>query len=284
MTGLESHVDDIQRDGYTVLPGVYSADQCQALHDAYPVLCAQASVPGGPPAAWLGNLLEAAPGLFWPMISHPVVWSLAEALMGPLVQLEGTAFNRFPRVPADQAQGRVSGWHRDRYAFVPQTTAYQRPWCINAITYLQGLHVDSGALRVVPGSHRDPVVVTAEERAQPHPRERLLYPQPGDVVVTHGQLLHSGTPHSGSADRDLVSISYNLCWLRHRDNLSGPRVEALIDCARARNDRRMLRLLGADPLLWERSNPYFASGDDASRWARWVVEDRAALAPSPLNH
>jgi len=46
----------------------------------------------------------------------------------------------------------------------------------------------------------------------------------------------------------------------------------------------MLRLLGADPLLWERSNPYFASGDDASRWARWVVEDRAALAPSPLNH
>ena len=96
-------------------------------------------------------------------------------------------------------------------------------------------------------------------------------------MVTHGQLLHSGTPNTGSADRDLVSISYNLCWLRHRDSLNGPRVQALIDSARARNDRHMLRLLGADPLLWERSNPYFDTEGDATRWAQWVAEDKAAL-------
>ena len=41
-----------------------------------------------------------------------------------------------------------------------------------------------------------------------------------------------------------------------------------------------MRLLGHDDLLWERSNPYFMSGDDEARWAAWIEEDRAALRVS----
>ena len=39
----------------------------------------------------------------------------------------------------------------------------------------------------------------------------------------------------------------------------------------------MLRLLGHDELLWERSNPYFETGDDRTRWQRWAAEDTALL-------
>ena len=36
-------------------------------------------------------------------------------------------------------------------------------------------------------------------------------------------------------------------------------------------------LLGQDDLRWQRSNPYFMTGDDETRWKAWIAEDRAAL-------
>ena len=60
-------------------------------------------------------------------------------MLGPFVQIDSTAFNLFFSVPTEAAAGRVNGWHRNRYAFVPQTRDYLRPWCINTICYLQDL-------------------------------------------------------------------------------------------------------------------------------------------------
>ncbi len=280
----QERLSQFQRDGYTLFPAVHGHALMQRWRDAYPSLCRQATPPGGPPASWLANLLEADTALFLPMAAHPLLLDFAELAMGPFVQLDSTAFNVFPNMAPATAQGRVNGWHRDRYAFVPQTADYLRPWCINTITYLQDLTASSGPLRVIPGSHRDPVVFSATERGLPHPRERLLEPRAGDVVVTHGLLAHAGTPNTSGAPRYFLSASLNLSWMRHRDNHSGPRVSALADDAQARGDRRLLRLLGRDPLLWERSNPYFMTDSDEARWAAWAEEDRAALLrPLPLH-
>ena len=283
---LQAHLEDFVRDGYTVFPAVHGAALMQRWRAAYAPLCEAASLPGQPPVAWLSELLEAAPSLFLPMVAHPLLLDFAEAVMGPFVQMDSTAFNLFPSVPASQAQGRVNGWHRDRYACVPQTRDYLRPWCINAITYLQDLTAATGPLRVIPGSHRDPVVFGAEERSRPHPREVLLEPRAGDVVVTHGLLAHAGSPNTSGGPRYFLSASLNMCWLRHRDALSGPRVAALVADARERRDRRLLRLLGQDELLWERSNPYFETDDDPTRWRRWAAEDQTLLLralPLELN-
>ena len=274
---LDSHLETFVRDGYTVFPAVHSPALMQRWREAYAPLCQAASLPGQPPVAWLSELLECAPALFLPMVAHPLLLDFAEAVMGPFVQIDSTAFNLFPSLPAAQAEGRVNGWHRDRYACVPQTRDYLRPWCINTITYLQDLSAATGPLRVIAGSHRDPVVFSADERGRPHARERLLEPRAGDVVVTHGLLAHAGTPNTSGGPRYFLSASLNMCWLRHRDALAGGRVAALVADARARRDRRMLRLLGHDELLWERSNPYFETGDDRTRWQRWAAEDTALL-------
>lgn len=274
---FDPHLQAFIRDGYTIFPAVHSAPLMQRWRDAYAPLCEAASLPGRPPVAWLAELLEAAPALFLPMVAHPLLLDFAEAAMGPFVQLDSTAFNLFPSLPAAQAAGRVNGWHRDRYAWVPQTRDYLRPWCINTITYLQDLTAATGPLCVIAGSHREPIVFSADERERPHPRQTLLEPRAGDVVVTHGQLAHAGSPNISGGPRYFLSASLNLCWLRHRDTLAGPRVSALVADARRRRDRRMLRLLGQDELLWERSNPYFETDDDTTRWQRWQAEDRALL-------
>jgi Phytanoyl-CoA dioxygenase (PhyH) len=278
---FENHLQRFVRDGYTVFPAVHGEGLMRRWRDAYQPLCDAASLPGQAPMVWLSDLLEVAPALFLPMVAHPQLLDFAEAVMGPFVQLDGTAFNVFPNLDPAQATGKVNGWHRDRYAFVPQTRDYVRPLCINAITYLQDLTAATGPLRVIAGSHRDPVVFTALERGRPHPREILLEPRAGDVVVAHGLLAHSGSPNTSGGPRYFLSASLNLCWLKHRDALSGPRVAALVADARARRDRRMLRLLGQDELLWERSNPYFETDDDTTRWQRWQAEDRALLLKPP---
>ena len=269
--------DSFVRDGYAVFSGLYAPALMQRWREAYRPLCEAASLPGRPPVSWLGDLLEAAPAHFTPLVAQPQLLAFAERVMGPFVQIDSTAFNLFPSVPTEAAAGRVNGWHRDRYAFVPQTRDYVRPWCINTLCYLQDLTADNGPLRVIPGSHRDPVVFSADERVRPHPRERLLAPRAGDVVVTHGLLAHSGTPNTGNGPRYFISTSLNMSWMKHRDALAGPRVQALIDDARERRDRRLLRLLGQDGQLWERSNPYFMADSDEARWAEWTAEDDSQL-------
>ena len=279
---LQQHLDHFVSHGYTVFPALHAEPTMQRWRDAYGPLCGQASLPGQAPATWLANLLEADPMLFLPLVWQADILAFAEHAMGPFVQVDSTAFNVFPTVDPGRAGGRVNGWHRDRYAFVPQTRDYTRPLAINTITYLQDLTEANGPLRVIPGSHRDPVVFDADERQRPHARERLLQAQAGDVVVTHGLLAHSGTPNLSGQPRYFLSASLNLCWLRQRDSFGGPRCQALIADARVRGDRRLLRLLGQDGQRWERSNPYFHTDDDATRWQRWNDEDRAALI-TPLN-
>ena len=278
---LEGRIDQFKTDGYTVFEGLHNEARMQAWRDSYWALTTAASVPGAPPVTWLSGLLEFNPALFLPMAAHPEVLDFAERVMGPFVQVDATAFNVFPHVPPADAAGKVNGWHRDRYAEIPQTRDYIRPWSCNTITYLQDLDAATGPLRVIAGSHRDAVFFNAQARGLPHPRETLIQARAGDVIFTHALLAHSGTPNTSGQPRYFLSVAYNRSWMKHRDNHAGPRTQALLDVARARNDRRLMRLLGDDPLLWERSNPYFMSGSDEARWAAWTEEDRAALRPEP---
>ena len=283
---LQDRLDQFKVDGYTVFHGLHDEARMQAWRDSCWATSSAITLPGAPPAVWLSSVLELNPALCLPMAAHPQLRDFAEQVIGPFVQLDSLSFKVFPSLAPEAAQGKVNAWHRDRYAEIPQTRDYLRPWPCNTITYLQDLTARSGPLRVIAGSHRDPVVFSAEARTQPHPRETLIEARAGDVVLTHGLLGHSGTPNTSGQPRYFLSASYNRCWLRHRDNHAGPRVQAVVEDARARNDRRLMRLLGHDDLLWERSNPYFMSGDDEARWAAWIEEDRAALrgstaAPAP---
>ena len=53
-------------------------------------------------------------------------------------------------------------------------------------------------------------------------------------------------------------------------------MQAIVQTARANEDRRLMRLLGEDPMLYARANSGF-SRDDETAWAEWIAEDRHAL-------
>ena len=131
----------------------------------------------------------------------------------------------------EEAAGKASGWHRDRWGRMP-SGAYERPLAFNAICYLQDLDDEYGPLRVLPGSHVEPIALAEEEIRKPHQDEQLIYMKAGDVVLTHNGLLHSGTPNTSGRKRYFFSVYYNISWLKHTDTFTGPNCQQLINWAK----------------------------------------------------
>ncbi len=276
---IESRLAAYRRDGYTIFEAVYDADTVAAWRDECDRL--EASHVGAlqqPLRWWFGNMLERSPGLMWPAVSNPQIVAFAERVMGPFVQLDNLTLAAFPPIPREAAAGRVTAWHRDRWAGFP-TGEYRNPVSINAICYLQDLTDETGPLRVRVGSHIEPIEMAPDEMMQPHPDEALIYLRAGDVIVTHNGLVHSGSPNISADKRYFFSIYYNSSWMKHTDTFDGPNCQQLIRWARQRNDHRSLRLLGTDDHLQTRGNSGFLQPDEA-RWRQWSDEDAAALDDS----
>ena len=167
-----------------------------------------------------------------PAVANDKILDIAEMVMGPFVQLDNLTFMAFPSLSKEEANGKVSGWHRDQWSSFPLGNDYIWPKACNAICYLQDLIDDNGPFRVIPGSHRAPITIADDDRQKKHPDEKVFYPSAGDVVFTHCGVVHSGTPNISGKLRYFFSIYYNLSWLRHRDNHSGPNVGKIIEMAR----------------------------------------------------
>ena len=273
-----------KRDGYTVFENLFNERLITAWRKAYPGIVERQTPPGQEsPSYWLRSTLEFEPKLFLPAVAHPTLLDFAEAVMGPFVQMDNLTFMAFPSVSRAAAAGKVSGWHRDIWAFKPTHEEYVPPLAANAITYLQDLTDEYGPLRVIPGSHRRDIGIAAEDQSRPHADEVIVPLQAGDVVFTHAALLHSGTPNCSGQRRFFFSLYYNKSWLKCRDNHRGPAVQAILQVARTNEDRRLMRLFGEDPHMFARANSRFCR-DDEVRWAEWIEEDRQALKrPTPIG-
>ena len=268
------YVPAFTEQGYACFRGVYSASQVETFHAIYERAVADWQFAAGtedPPDA-VGGLLERFPREVFPALTHPVLLGFAEAVMGPFVQLDSAVVNSDPPVTPDQRRQPVM-WHRDRFGSVP-SGAYVRPASIVFLSYLQPMTDAAGPLRVVPGSHREARLLSGGELRAPLPDEVLIRAEPGDVVAIHHNLLHSGTRNTSDHDRRFLGFIYNLSTLRAEDNFAGPNCRALADSARRASDRRLLRLLGEDPLIFPRQNSGFTTGHE-SDWQRWHNEDTA---------
>jgi ectoine hydroxylase-related dioxygenase (phytanoyl-CoA dioxygenase family) len=211
-----------------------------------------------------------------PAVANPLILDFAEIVMGPFVQLDNLSLAGIPSITKEEAQGKVSSWHRDRWAAFPTTEDYVSPLSINAISYLQDLTDEYGPLRVIPSSHRKKFGIRKEDSNKPHMDEQIIHMKAGDVVVTHNGLVHSGTPNTSGDTRYFFSVYYNKSWLKHTDNHGGPNVQRIIKEARIHNDHRILRLFGVDEQLDARANSGFLEPDD-QLWAQWAAADKAAI-------
>lgn len=220
-----------------------------------------------------GDLFELDCQLALKLSANPIVLDLLESLMGPFVQLDGLTLANLP--PAREgAYPEVLGWHRDPWGQVPRSNVFERPLAVNALYYLQDLTPDVGPLRTLPASPHLPLTLAPALHKVRLPGEFLLYPKAGDIVLHHNNLIHSGTPPTNpTRNRNFVSIFYNLSWLRQSVRFDGPEARALILGFRANNNYRLLRLMGIDDHISERSDTGFLA-PDGDAWTKWIRADK----------
>ncbi len=268
---IDKHVSEFKEQGFAVLPEHFNAAKVALLKGTFDRLSAS-GVGSAHVSWWLSNLVEYEPQVMMPFVSDPAILEFAENVMGPCVQLDNLTLSGFPSVTKEEAVGRASGWHRDRWAQVPLGDQYSAPLAINAISYLQDLTDEYGPLRVVPGSHRRQYNIP--DGGRPVEGEVILHAKAGDVVIIHNCLLHSGTPNWSGKTRYFYSIFYNRTWLKPTDDHSGPNVQRIVADAREGGDKRTMRLFGVDEDLKGRCNWGFQR-DEEGQWARWRAEEAA---------
>lgn len=276
---LEQHLEEFKTIGFTLFPKMLGDDWVAQMRAAFEEIADRIPNPDGSRSATFVDVLEHKPDLVLSAMSNPRLLDFAEMIVGPHVQLESITYRRTAPQPADTKP--VLGFHRDMFAEFPQEGVYHRPLLFNALSYLQDLDDDNGPLRILPGTHMKAMSLTPEERTQPHPDEVILYPQAGDIAVFHNAMLHSGTANYSDDHRYLFFLTMNHSWLKHRANYTGPVSESVKARARHTGNRRLLRLLGEDPLFVPRANSGFNEPDE-EMWKKWIGEDaefeRACLA------
>ena len=285
MRSLEEHLEGYQRDGYTVFRNTLTAERVKDLRAMLdPEFERRHAEHRDRPRAVIYNVLghETLAPVLADHILTPALLDFAEAVMGPYVQLDSLAIAGFPSVAAEN-KGKVGGWHRDAFSLTEQwmnyPIAYEReprpytpPMACNCLTYLQAMTVDSGPLRVIPGSHLDYTDIAKAAHHDPHPKERLISLEAGDMVYTHCELLHSGTLNTWGEIRYFISVYFSRIGLPHRDSFETPAIEQIVADAREHNDRRVLRLFGINEGFHQRQQ---------AAWQTMIDDDRRVLERFP---
>ncbi|MFH8659345.1 phytanoyl-CoA dioxygenase family protein [Streptomyces afghaniensis] len=209
---LRRHREGFEEDGFTVVRGLFGADETARLCDEFAALRAAGPVPGHfePRASEPG----ADPLHVWPRVMHPHeindlardvlldarLRTVLEELLGEEVLAAQSMFYFKPPGARGQAL------HQDNFYLRVEPGT-----CVAAWLACEVIDRENGGLEVVPGTHRmdlfcpeeaDAGVSFAREYVPPPPGLAAVPVdmEPGDVLFFNGSLVHGSQPNR-AADR-----------------------------------------------------------------------------------
>jgi hypothetical protein len=240
-------LDQLDREGHLALPGVLEPARQAALLAAVDRL--RTRIDGGELAAEYGpgeefyRDLPSHDETFVELMLDPLLLGSARAMLGPLVRLRGmTCRDNRPATGGNPG----FGWHiHQRVACDPLPRWWSPPQGLDCLLYLDGLDASSGAVAVLPGSHRQPTRSVAWDQAD-HPDQVVLELPPGSVLLMHPNVYHRSLPaRSAAARRRLLIVSWTPSWYRQCPYDRRDRT-AWVELMRARwqDDPSKLELLG----------------------------------------
>ncbi|MEV6427995.1 phytanoyl-CoA dioxygenase family protein [Nocardia sp. NPDC051463] len=223
-------LSEYERDGFTVVPGAFSASEIEVLANGY-----SEDVTHDGPHVVLEPDSDRVGALYASHLRRPEFESVVRsaALLAPVHQLLQTdevyVYQLKINVKSALGNNKVD-WHRD-YPAWRIADRLPAPRLVNAAILLDDSTEFNGPLYFVPGSHRealqhagrsetsadarhvDPadVALGADELAGLIDRRgiRSLRAEAGSVVYFHPELVHSSPTNMSPRDRRLLIITYN---------------------------------------------------------------------------
>ncbi|MFI5730703.1 phytanoyl-CoA dioxygenase family protein [Kribbella sp. NPDC051587] len=207
----DSFKQEFERDGYTLVRGLFGADEAERLREHYMVLRHRGSYEGDDAGVQTGGR---DPLRRYPRMGQMHRWDDASLqwLTDPRIdQVMTGLLDRSPyavqtmiyfKPPGSRGQA----LHQDNFYLKAEPGT-----CVAAWMALDRVDEANGCLQVVPGSHRWPILCTEKADTKvsftdvtvPLPAPDAAVPvvmEPGDVLFFHGALVHGSAPNV-TADR-----------------------------------------------------------------------------------
>lgn len=212
----------LDRDGFFIVPGYYSGEECRRMAEAFDRLHAAEGDRGGhevhvePGAPRLSNIFNKTTAYDVCLECKPFL-AAAHYLLGEF-KVHGANLR-------DPLRGQG---HQELHVDVPKKFADDW-WVINALMLFDDMTATNGPTRVIPGSHLwPPINVPAVNRADweptpltpaeqalvpadlgaAHPKEILVTAPAGSVVIINSALWHSGTRNHDGTRRRVLHLTY----------------------------------------------------------------------------
>ena len=194
-----------QAFGFIILRQLFTPDEVAALDDEFE-RGLDAAFPDDPfdGTKHQGTILTGPDTpLFANLPEEPRLYEVAEQLYGE---------HCFPITSDANRYVGDTRWHPDHFIDVKKDT-----YGVKFAHYLDPVDAETGALRVVPGSHRNPLYTNLRERIGAKEREIREVPsyvcksEPGDIVAFDLRLWHASC--GGATGRRMCTV----CYYKHPD-------------------------------------------------------------------
>ncbi|MFC9689894.1 phytanoyl-CoA dioxygenase family protein [Kribbella sp. NPDC056951] len=202
----DSYKQDFERDGYTLVRGLFGADEASQLREHYMVLRQRGSYSGDESGV---NTNSRDPLRRYPRMAQMHRWddvSLQWLIDSRIDEVMTALLDRSPyavqtmlyfKPPGSRGQA----LHQDNFYLKAEPGT-----CVAAWMALDRVDEANGCLQVVPGSHRWPILCTEKadttvsftDVTVPLPAPDAAVPvvmEPGDVLFFHGALVHGSAPN-----------------------------------------------------------------------------------------
>jgi ectoine hydroxylase-related dioxygenase (phytanoyl-CoA dioxygenase family) len=210
-TDIDSHVERIARDGYTIVEDAVDQALLDALReDLERIEREEKVVPAtnifeGEKTVRIYNLL-ARGKLYEAVPVHEGVLPIVERVLDP-----GCLVSSFSSIAIDPGEAAQVLHADDQLIPLPRPHV---PIVCNTMWAVTDFTADNGATRLVPGSHlsdRAPLLGEEVETIAAEMRR-------GSVLVYHGSLWHGGGANRTTSRRVGVAMNYCAGWVRQQEN------------------------------------------------------------------
>jgi ectoine hydroxylase-related dioxygenase (phytanoyl-CoA dioxygenase family) len=266
---FQRHQEDLERDGYTIVPNVFDPSMADQLRTTLDTLAESleirpaANTFEGTSTLRIYNLLALDP-IFQDIPVHPFVLPLCESVLDPgllISSLSSIAIQPGETPQPIHCDDQVIGLPRPHPPVVCNTM-----WALTDFTEA------NGATRLVPGSHKadhDPDF-TATYETIPAEMDK------GSVLIWHGSLWHGGGANATGDTRVGLAMNYCAGFIRQQENQQlgipadlvatfSPRLQELVGYGLYRGlighidkqvpSRRLLNATADGRLLWDLATP-----------------------------
>jgi ectoine hydroxylase-related dioxygenase (phytanoyl-CoA dioxygenase family) len=200
--------EDLERDGYAVVPDVLNGGEIEAVRDALAPHFGLGMHGRNPFEGFETQrvyCLVAKSRAFDRLILDPLMLDVSEHVLGPNFLLTATL-----AIKLESGESAQDFHYDDIFYRLPRprpTYSVSTLWAIDAFT------LENGATLIYPGSHR-----WGDDRPRELPEVATATMSAGSVLVYYGTLVHAGGENRSNSNRLGISIQYATAWGRQQEN------------------------------------------------------------------